>query len=290
MEDLLTLNNVSAQQTNFKLKDITFSVPKGMIVGLIGENGAGKTTTIRTILNLKKRESGTITLNHLDNLKNEQAFKKQIGTVLDNAYFYEKLTIKEIEKIYQSLFPSWNSQLFHTQLAKHNIPLSNKLEDCSTGMLSKVKIISSIAQRPKLLILDEPTSGLDPSSREDILELFMDFLEDEEQGILFSSHITTDIEKVADYVVFIHKGEIILNMEKDALLENYGIVKYPHSQQEELFDLDYLYRLEKNHYTKYLINNRPHLLKEYPDLLIEKITIEELMIMITKGQRKGVQS
>ena len=249
MENNIELQNVSKKYKDFELKNISFNVPKGCIVGLIGENGAGKTTTIKSILNISK-SYGTIKIFGEDIKLNEKKIKEDIGVVLDDSFLSEYLTAKQINSIMKDIYKTWEETKFIGLLKQFNLPIDKLIKEFSSGMKMKLKIATAISHNPKILILDEPTSGLDPVVRSEILEIFRKYIqEDEERSILLSTHITTDLEHISDYIVFIEKGEIVFNLPTDELLENYGIIKCSKEDFLKLNEEDYIkYKKEKYQY------------------------------------------
>ena len=219
---------------------------KGQIYGLIGKNGAGKTTTIKAILNLINIDSGEIKIFDKDYKRDEKFIKEKIGVLLDDSFFSERLTVLDINVILKNIYKNYDEVTFFNYLDKLKLPRDKKLSEFSTGMLMKLKIITALSHHPELLILDEPTSGLDPIARADILDIFKDFIQDENHSIFVSSHITSDLEHIADYIIFIKDGGIILIDEKDKLIDNYGVVKC----SEKEFNL-----IKKTDYIKYRKNN-----------------------------------
>ena len=199
----LELNGVTKQYSDFKLDNISFTVPQGSIVGLIGENGAGKSTTIKAILGLIVTEQGKISVFNGKDVNAET--KEHIGVVFDGSNYPDNLTPKKLGKVFQNIYAEWNNEKYFELLNKFELPINKKLKEFSKGMNMKYSLVVALSHNSKLLILDEATSGLDPVIRDDILEMFLDFIQDEEHSILVSSHITSDLEKIADYIVFIHE-------------------------------------------------------------------------------------
>ena len=224
MENILEIKNLCKKYNGFQLKNINMELPKGMIMGLIGENGAGKTTTIKAILNIINSE-GSIKIFGKDIKVNEKEIKEEIGVVLDDSFLSEYLTTKQVNSIMKSMYKNWDEQLYFKYLEEFKLPKNKLVKDFSSGMKMKLKIITALSHHPKLLVLDEPTSGLDPVARNELLDIFQEFIQNEENSILFSSHITSDLEHIADYITFINSGEIVLAKTRDELLEQYGIVK-----------------------------------------------------------------
>ena len=285
MENNIELQNVSKKYKDFELKKISFNVPKGCIVGLIGENGAGKTTTIKSILNISK-SYGTIKIFGEDIKLNEKKIKEDIGVVLDDSFLSEYLTAKQINSIMKDIYKTWEETKFIGLLKQFNLPIDKLIKEFSSGMKMKLKIATAISHNPKILILDEPTSGLDPVVRSEILEIFRKYIqEDEERSILLSTHITTDLEHISDYIVFIEKGEIVFNLPTDELLENYGIIKCSKEDFLKLNEEDYIkYKKEKYQY-EVLINNKNLIMKKYNTITIDKPSIEEIMLLYIKGEK-----
>ncbi len=222
----IEIKNLNKTYDKFKLSNINFTLPKGTIVGLVGENGAGKTTIINLIMNVISRDSGEISVLGLDNTSPSFTdLKQNIGIVLDECYFPPVLNIIKIEKIMAKTFTKWDSEYFYKLIQKFHLPSDKKVGDFSRGMKMKLSIAVSMSHSAKLLILDEATSGLDPMVRDEILDIFNEFTRDEENSILMSSHIVTDLEKICDYIAFVHNGELVLFDEKDEILANYALIK-----------------------------------------------------------------
>ena len=285
MENNIELQNVSIKYTGFELKDINFTVPAGCIVGLIGENGAGKTTTIKSILNITNA-TGTIKIFGKDSKENEKQIKEEIGVVLDDSFLSEYLTAKQINSIMKDFYKNWEENKYIDLLKQFNLPENKLIKDFSSGMKMKLKIATAISHNPKLLILDEPTSGLDPVVRNEILDIFRKYIEeDETRSILLSTHITTDLEHISDYIVFIEKGKMVFNLPTNELLENYGIVKCSKEDFSRLDGKDYIrYKKEKYQY-EVLTSNRDNIRKKYNITTIDKPSIEDIMLFYIKGEK-----
>lgn len=223
--DILKVENLTKHYSDFKLNDISFNLPKGSIMGLIGENGAGKTTTIKLILNLIKKDNGKIKIFGLDNIDHELKIKQNVGVVLDESYFHDNLKPKDISIIMRNIYEKWDNKKFLEYINKFKLPKDKIIKDYSKGMKMKLSIAAALSHNPKLLILDEPTGGLDPVVRSEILDIFLDFIQDEEKSILFSTHVTGDLDKIADYITFIHKGNLVFTESNDKINDNYGIIK-----------------------------------------------------------------
>ena len=285
MENNIELQNVSKKYKDFELKNISFNVPQGCIVGLIGENGAGKTTTIKSILNITKSE-GTVKIFGKDNKENEKVIKEETGVVLDDSFLSEYLTAKQVNSIMKEFYKTWNEDKYMNLLKQFNLPTDKLIKDFSSGMKMKLKIATAISHNPKLLILDEPTSGLDPVVRNEILDIFRKYIEeDETRAILLSTHITTDLEHISDYIVFIEKGRMIFNLPTNELLENYGIVKCSKQDFTRLDKKDYITYKNSKYQYEVLINNKNGIRNKYGITTIDKPSIEDIMLFYIKGEK-----
>lgn len=285
MENTLELKGVSKKYPGFELNNITFNIPKGIITGLIGENGAGKTTTIKAILNIIKAD-GSIKVFGKDNQKYEKEIKQDLGVVLDDSFLSDYLTAKGVNSIMKEFYENWDEKKYFNYMQEFKLPLDKLIKDFSSGMKMKLKIAAAISHSPKALILDEPTSGLDPIIRNEMLDIFRKYIEeDESRSILISSHITSDLEHLADYIIFIHEGKIIFNLPADDLLENYGIVKCNEQDFNKLKKEDYVrYKKEKYHY-EVLVNDKNYIKQTYNFNIIDKPTIDEIMLFYVKGEK-----
>ena len=283
MKHVLEISHLTKDYGSFKLDDISLTLPGGTIMGLIGENGAGKSTTINCILNLIQRDAGTITVLGLDNLADEAAVKAQIGVVLDESAFHDMLKAPEVGRILSKLFPTWDDALFDHYLEKFQLPRTKKLKEFSRGMRMKLSIAAALSHRPKLLLLDEATSGLDPVVRNEILDEFLEFIQDEDHGILISSHITSDLDKVADYVTYLHQGRVALQGPKDELLESYGRLV---CSREDLARVDpaLLAGTRTGQFScEALVRDRAEFRRKYPGLTVDPVNLEEIMIFTVRG-------
>ena len=286
MENIIDIKNLKKKYDDkFELGKIDISIPKGVIVGLIGENGAGKTTLIKSMLNIIKIDSGEIKIFGKDYKKEEKEIKEDIGVVLDNMFFPELLNAKDINNAMKDVYKNWDSELYFSYLKEFDLPDNKPLKSMSKGMRKKLEIVAAISHKPKLLILDEPTSGLDPVVRSEVLEIFQKFIEDEEHSILLSTHITSDLEHIADEIIFIDKGKKVLQKSRDEIIDNYGILKC---------DIDYFSNIDKKDIiaykkTKYayeiLVNDKEQASKKYHNCVIDKITLEDLMLLVIKGEK-----
>ena len=284
MENVLEIKNLCKKYDNFELKNVTFNLPKGMIMGFIGENGAGKTTTIKAILNIIKSNHEELKIFGLDNCKDEEKIKEEIGVVLDDMFFPEILTPNDINNIMKSIYKTWDSKMFNNYLKKFSLLSNNQIKTFSKGMRKKLEIITALSHHPKLLILDEPTSGLDPIARTEIINIFQNFIENGDCSILFSTHITTDLEHIADYITFINNGKIILSKPTNELLDNYGIVKCTEKEFKNINKKDYIKYQKTKYEYEILIENKKDFKTKYDISIIDKITLDDLMVLMIKGE------
>ena len=285
MKDILEVTNLNKKYSDFELKNINIKLPKGMIMGLIGENGAGKSTTIKSILNVINTDSGEIKIFEKDNRKYEKEIKEEIGVVLDDSFLSEYLTPTDINKIMKNVYKNWDEKLYFKYIENLKLPKHKMSKEFSSGMKMKLKIAVALSHHPKLLILDEPTSGLDPIARNEILDIFQDFIQDEENGILVSSHITSDLEHIADYITFISEGKIVFTKTRDELLDNYGIVRCSKDEFEKIDKNDFVkYKKSKYEYDV-LVENKFEFKKKYNIEIIDKPTIDDIMLIYIKGEK-----
>jgi ABC-2 type transport system ATP-binding protein len=285
MINAIELEGVTKEYSNFLLDNISFQVPKGCIMGFIGENGAGKTTTLKAILNLIHINRGNIKVFGLDYVKDEKKIKEQIGVVFDESYFHDNLTLSHISKIMSKIYSNWQEEVFEQYIMKLKLPKDKIIKEYSRGMKMKLSIAAALSHEAKLLILDEATSGLDPIVREEILDIFMEFIQNEEHTILLSSHITSDLEKVADYITFIHNGRIVFCKSKDDLIYNYGVV---HCGQEDYKKLDkkHTVGVRKSQFgLEVMVDNKKELERRKEGLVIDNTSIEEIVLFKVRGEQ-----
>jgi len=227
VDSILKVEGLNRSFGEFQLKDVSFSLPRGYIMGFIGPNGAGKTTTIKLIMNLVNRERGKISIFGRDNIKNEKEVKQRIGFVYDENHYYDFLSLQEMKNIIAPFYRDWDEALYQRYLKIFELPARKKIKDLSRGMKMKFSLALALSHRAELIIMDEPTSGLDPVFRSELLEILQNEIQDENRGILFSSHITSDLERIADYICFINNGQIVFSQTCDELREKYLLVKGP---------------------------------------------------------------
>lgn len=286
MSDILMLNKVSKryEASEFAIKDISFSLPEGSILGFIGENGAGKSTTINCILNTIKKDSGTIKLFGKEMSDVDTDIREDIGVVYDGDNFPEYLTAAQLESILGKIYKNWNPLLYKEYIERFSLPENQKIKTYSRGMSMKLAIAVALSHKPKLLLLDEATSGLDPIIRDDILDVLLEFVKEENHSILMSSHITSDLEKIADYIVFIHQGQIILNKTKDELIYDYGIIRCSEKDFENITPEDVITYRKRDYQIDVLVSNRKAVSKKYGNLIIDNTSLDEIMLLLVKGE------
>ncbi len=283
MKNIIEIKDLVKNYNRFKLDGITLNIPSGCIVGLIGENGAGKTTLIKSILNIIKTDFGTIKIFDKDSEKDDLLIKEDIGVVLDDMFYPEILTAKDINNIMKDIYKNWDSEKFYKYLDDFNLPSNMLIKKLSKGMRKKLEIATALSHNAKLLILDEPTNGLDPIVRDEILNIFLDFIQDESHSVLLSTHITSDLEHIADKIVFIDDGKIVLNESRDNLLDNYGILKCDENYFKTIDARDIISYIKNKYDYEVLIENKKNLNKKYSECIIDKITLDELMLLMIKG-------
>ena len=267
MNYALEIEHLSKQYGSFRLDDVSLAVPGGTIMGLIGENGAGKSTTIKCIMNMIRRDSGTIRVLGMDNLREERAVKEQIGVVLDECTFHETLRACEVGKVLSRIYRRWDSACFEDYLRKFGLPRDKTIKEYSKGMIMKLSIASALSARPRLLILDE----------------FLAFIQEETHAILISSHITSDLEKVADYVTYLHKGKVAVQGAKDELLDTYGRLVCARSYLAAVDPALLAGKRVSQFGCEALIKDRRAFCRRYPQLTVDPVTLEEIMLFTVKG-------
>ncbi len=281
MQNILKVEKLNKKFKDFELQNVDLTLPKGAIMGLIGENGAGKSTTIKLILELIKKDGGEVEVLGKSDLEINKDIKEYIGVVFEDFAFMELMKPKDIELIMKNTYETWDSTKFNMYLKKFDLPSKN-MKEYSKGMKMKLSIAVALSHGSKLLILDEPTSGLDPMAREEVLEIFLDFIQDENNGVLISSHILSDLEKICDYITCISHGKILFSEEKDELLNKYAVVKCTKELLNSLDNNAIINKTENTYGAQALVKRA-----ELPSgTITEHTTIEDIMINFIRGQKQ----
>ena len=284
MAAILEVKNLTKHYDGFTLDHVSFQVPGGCIMGLVGENGAGKSTTIKAILDLVHKDEGTVTFWGQE-LSGSSDLKEDIGVVFDGISFYETLTPVQVGKILGAAYRRWDDRLYKQYLERFSIPKEKEIKGLSKGMKAKLSIAAALSHRPKFLIMDEATSGLDPVMRDDMLDVFLEFVQDEEHSILMSSHITTDLEKVADYITFIHQGKLLFCKSKDELRYQYGIVRCGAAVFEQMDRSQVLAWRKEDYQWDVLVPDKEKARRLYKNAVVDDATIDDLLLLYVKGER-----
>ncbi|MEG0671413.1 ABC transporter ATP-binding protein [Clostridium sp.] len=280
MSNILEINNINKAYKNFKIDNVSFNLQRGYIMGFIGENGAGKTTIIKLIMNLVKKDSGEINIFGKDNVKFEKEIKEKIGFVYDQCCYHEHLSLDENAKMISKFYKKWDFEVFHSYLNKFSLNKAQKLKDLSKGMKMKFSLCLALSHNAELIIMDEPTAGLDPIVRAEVLDVLQSIIEDEQVGVLISTHITSDLEKIADYITFIREGKIVFSETKDEILESYKIVKGEQSLLTH--DIEkYFEGISKNNLGFEGLTRQSDKIKSIlgSSIVIERATLEDIMIL-----------
>lgn len=280
MENCIELKNVTRVYPKFSLQDVSFSVPCGSVVGFIGENGAGKSTTIKAILGLLKNGEGEITVLGENASELSPETKEKIGVVFDGLVFPSNLNAKQLDRVMSGIYKTWESDTFFAYLKRFELPLDKKFKTFSRGMEMRLSIAAALSHKAQLLVLDEPTSGLDPIMRSEILDIFLEFMQDETHSILISTHITSDLEHIADYICFIHKGRIVFTEERNDMLEKHRILKCTDEELERIDKADII-GMRKGRYSNEVLTKAAD---KYPDIAADTPSIEEIMVYYVKEQ------
>ena len=285
-ENAIEIKGLTKRYDGFTLDNVSFDVPKGSIMGFIGQNGAGKTTTINALLNIVKKDGGEIKLLGLDSVKDEFEVKSQIAAVLDELPFDDRLNANDINKILREVFEQWSSETFFGYLDRFALPRKKKFGKFSKGMKMKLQIASALSHNAKLLIMDEATTGLDPVVRNEILDIFLEYLQNEEHTILMSSHITSDLDKVADSVTFIDKGKLLISGYKDDILDSHGVLKCTKSDYKEIDPEDIISARLSDFGAEVMVADRAECSRKYSGAVIDPATLEEIMIYYVNRSKK----
>ena len=281
MEDAILVEGLCKKYDGFVLDHVSFRVPKGRIAGFIGENGAGKSTTISLILDGLKKAGGKVEGLGMDH--RNRAVREKIGVVFDECNFHDIFTAGDMERILSGVYRSWDARLYHYYLERFGLPRDKPVGSFSKGMKMKLSILCALAHKPELLILDEATTGLDPVVRDEILDLFLEFTGDKGHSVLFSSHITSDIQKIADDVVLIHQGRIVFGESKSGLVQRYGIVRCAKGESPAMSPDDFCRHRTTGRYEEFLVSHREAVGRKYKDIRIEDAALEDIMLFYMKG-------
>lgn len=282
----IEISGLTKKYDGFTLDNISFNVPKGSIMGFIGQNGAGKTTTIRALLNITKCDSGSIKMLGLDHIRNEYEIKEHIAAVFDEIPFHEGFNAIQVGRMFKGLYAGWDEQKYYEYLDRFSLPRKKKIAKFSKGMKMKLQISAALSHGAKLLIMDEATTGLDPVVRNEILDIFREYLQDEENSILMSSHITSDLDKIADCVTFIDKGKLLLTGYKDEILESHGLLKCTKEDFKEIAPEDYVSARITDFGVEAMVADKNTAKRKYSGALIEKTNLEEIMLFYVNKDKK----
>ncbi len=287
MENILQLQEISKvfPKSNFTLDKLSFSLPYGAILGFVGENGAGKTTTIGCILNTVKKDSGVVKLFGREMQDNDTDIREKIGVVYDGDNFPGFWTAKQLSEVMSGIYTQWDHALFQKYLEGFHLSPKQKIKDYSRGMTMKLAIAAALSHHPQLLILDEATSGLDPVMRDEMLDVFLEFVQDESHSILLSSHITSDLEKIADYITFIHNGKLIMTASKNDLAYNYAVMRCKENQFLSLDPNDMIAYRKRDFQIDVLVSDGKKAQRKYKNSVIDHVSVDEIMLLLVKGER-----
>ncbi|MDQ0058793.1 ABC transporter ATP-binding protein [Paenibacillus harenae] len=277
----LDIKNLNKKYEHFQLKDVSFQLEKGYIMGFIGANGAGKTTTIKSILNLVRMDSGEICILGKNMAEHEVELKQEIGSAFGDINFYTRSKIKTLTNVIKTFYRNWDDETYHKYLKKFNLIEDKKIAELSTGMRVKYSLALALSHGAKVLILDEPTSGLDPAARDNLLDIFQELVEEGEISILFSTHITSDLEKCADYITYIHHGQIINSAEKEEFIDTYRLLNGKKEQLDMIKDKLVSYKTNSFGFTG-LIHTKDF--DPSTDIKSAVPNLEEIMIYFSKKE------
>ena len=287
MENILELQQIckTFPKSNFILDKLSFSLPYGAILGFVGENGAGKTTTIGCILNTVRKDSGMVKLFGKEMRDIDTDIREKIGVVYDGDNFPGFWTAKQLSQVMEGIYTQWDNALFQKYLEDFHLPVKQKIKNYSRGMTMKLAIAVALSHHPQLLILDEATSGLDPIMRDEMLDVFLEFVQEESHSILLSSHITSDLEKVADYITFIHNGKLIMTASKNDLVYNYAVMRCKESQFLALDSSDIIAYRKRDFQIDVLVADGKEAQRKYKGAVVDHVSVDEIMLLLVKGER-----
>ena len=285
MENILELHQVSKtySKSDFTLDSLSLSLPYGAILGFVGENGAGKTTTIDCILNTVRKDSGTVKLFGREMGDEDTDIREKIGVVYDGDNFPGFWTATHLSRVMAGLYAQWDDALFQKYLEEFRLPPRQKIRSYSRGMTMKLALAAALSHHPQLLILDEATSGLDPIMRDDMLDVFLEFVQEESHSIFLSSHITSDLDKIADYIAFLHMGKLIMTVSRNDLAYKYGVMRCRESQFSALHPEDMIAYRKRDFQIDVLVSDVEAARNKYRDAVIDHVSIDEVMLLLVKG-------
>ncbi len=286
MENILEVSGLKKSYGNFALRDVAFSLPEGCITGFIGANGAGKTTALRTLLNLTQKEAGTVRFFGMDMERSEKQIKDRLGIVLDDGCFYEELSLEEMKSIIAPAYTAWSERDFRQYLDMFSLDPRQKISTLSKGMRMKYSLALALSHGAELLIMDEPTSGLDPLIRSQLLQILTDYMNNGGKGVFFSTHITSDLDKIADVLIMIDNGRIVFQEEKDALLDAYRIVKGDVRALSADIRRLFLSISETSFGFTGVTKRAAEMQRLIPDAVLERPAVEDIMLANIKGGKK----
>lgn len=282
-ENAIEINGLTKRYDGFTLDNVSLAVPRGSIMGFVGQNGAGKTTTIRALLGIIHPDSGSIKLFGQTLGKNEAAIKSRIAVVFDELPFHECLNALQLDKIMGEIYPKWDSDVFAAYLERFSLPRKKKFSQLSKGMKMKLQIAAALSHGAELLIMDEATSGLDPVVRSEMLDVFLEFIADEGHSILMSSHITSDLERIADSITFIHGGKILLSDQKDVILDDHRIIKCGGNELNRI-DSDDIISIRRSEFgCEVMVKNFPRNGRKYSNMIADRAALDEILLFAVKG-------
>ena len=285
-QNAIEIKGLVKKYDGFTLDNVSFDVPKGSIMGFIGQNGAGKTTTIRCLLHITNTDAGEIRMLGMDHIKDEFRIKERLAVVFDELPFHDLFNARDISRIFRGIYPKWSDETYQGYLERFQLPQKKKIGQFSKGMKMKLQIACALSHEAELLVMDEATTGLDPVIRSEILDIFQDYLQNENHSILMSSHITSDLEKIADSVTFIDKGKILLTGYKDDVLQNHGVIKCGKADYRDIDPQDFISARLTDFGAEVMVADRGAAAKKYSGLLLEPVTLEEIMVYYVNSRKK----
>lgn len=284
MENAIEIKNLSKEYRDFSLKNLSLNVPQGTVLGLVGENGAGKSTLLQSLLGLIRADYEEIKILGKQLKNQEKEIREDIAVIFDVSHYNLEYTPAFIGKMLKKVYRNWDMEKYGAYLLRFGLPADKKLKKFSKGMKMKLEFAIAFSHKPRLLILDEATSGLDPVFRDEILELIREFTEEEDHTVVMSSHITSDLDKVADYIAFLHEGKLQFVKSYDELQNDYGVLHCGKEFFESLREEDIVSFKKEPYEYKVLVRNRNGILSVFPDLEMEKASVEDIMLMYVKGE------